>query len=227
MRARVVRTVYAVAAPAAREHPRASLYGPHRSKNDLWISGRHGQRRSAGRIVDVEHLLPVFAAVDRFVDAAIGRRFERVADGGDIDDIRIVHIDGNLRDGRGRIQANVRPRRAAVVRAPHAVAVRDVVAHVRLAGSEINNLCVRRCHRDRTDRRNALLIEDGRPLHAAVRRTPQSAQTARKERCGVARNAGHGIDAPGRGPDITKFELCEGVAGVGKSQHWDDRSGDS
>ena len=78
--------------------------------------------------------------------------------------------------------------RAAVVRHPNAVAVRDVVAQVRLAGSDPDACLVARVDRDRADRADAHLRPDALPREAAVGRLPDAAVRRRRSSRGSDRH---------------------------------------
>lgn len=65
--------------------------------------------------------------------------------------------------------------RAAIVREPQAIAVRNVVSEVRLAGADPDGLGVAWIDGRRTNRANCILRPNVAPLKAAVRRLPDAA----------------------------------------------------
>ena len=95
-------------------------------------------------------------------------------------------------------QAHVRPGLAAVGRLVDAVADRRRVARPGLAGADPDVLPVRRVDRDRADRLDRLLVEDGLEGRAAVDRLPHAARGGADEerRLAVDVVAGDGRDAP-------------------------------
>jgi hypothetical protein len=71
-------------------------------------------------------------------------------------------------------QSDVGPRFAGVVGAVHAVAIGYVAAQAALASAHIQNVRVRRRHRDAADGRDVLFIELRRPMRAAIDALPYS-----------------------------------------------------
>src|SRR5216683_886290 len=142
-------------------------------------------------------------------DLTYGDGMWRSTDGGEtwrhlgLEDTR--HIDVGVRrvhphdgDVARVLEAQVSPRLTAVGRAPHAVAVGEVLAPVGLAGPYVDHVGVGRCHRDGAHRGDvgAAVGEVG-PGLAAVRGLPHAAvhrPEVEDERPG--RVAGHGHGAP-------------------------------
>src|SRR6266446_5511699 len=83
-------------------------------------------------------------------------------------------------------QPHVRPSLAAVARAPDAVPDRDRVARPALAGADPDDLRVRGVERDRANRLDALLVEDGLERGAAVDRLPDAARGGADEQRDLA-----------------------------------------
>ncbi len=93
-----------------------------------------------------------------------------------IQPVRIAGIDHDLADLPGRFEPDVCPRLAGIRRFEHADSIRVLAADVRLTGSDINNIRVRRRHRDRADRANRnAFIRDREPSVSRVLRFPHTA----------------------------------------------------
>ena len=91
------------------------------------------------------------------------------------DPIRIVRIDGERRDLLAVAQAEVRPGAAGVGRSVDAVAHREVGALQPLAAADVDDVRIRRRHRDRADRLRRLVVEDGLPGAPVVVGPPDAA----------------------------------------------------
>ncbi len=79
----------------------------------------------------------------------------------------------------------------------HPVALRDVGAHVRLAGADVDDARIRGRHGDRADRADRLAVEDRLPGAPRVARLPHAAvHAAEVEVLRLARNAGHRQNPP-------------------------------
>ncbi len=82
--------------------------------------------------------------------------------------------------------------RAAVHRLEHAEAGGNVVARLRLAGADIDDIGIRRRHRDRADRGRRPVLEQGLPSAAGVIASPNAAAGgAEIERVGLGHNTFH------------------------------------
>ena len=138
-------------AAATAEAPRKALKAPHRRVENARIRRIHRQIDCARAVVDEEHALPRRAAIARVIDATLGVRAERVTEGGDEDVVRILRIDSHRRDLLRLLEADVLPVPAAVGRAVHAVAVREILAEVGLARPDVDDVVIRRRDGDRTD----------------------------------------------------------------------------
>jgi hypothetical protein len=102
------------------------------------------------------------------VDAAIRVRPVGVAERGDEDGVRIAWMDDDPPDLPRRLEADVLPRLAGVRRAIHAVAELDRVAHVGLAGPDIDDVGIGGRDGNRADRADAGAVEHRCPRAAAV-----------------------------------------------------------
>src|SRR5262249_33683745 len=149
---------------------------PHPGKQGLRILRIHRDHRAAGREVRaLQDLRPRLAAVGRFVDAAVFAVGPQPSGSAGVDGVRLRRVDQDLRDPFRAPEADVGPVVAAVDRLVDAIADRDAVAGPGLAGSHPDDLGVLRVDRDRADRLDRLLVEDGFVGRAAVDRLPDTA----------------------------------------------------
>ena len=72
-----------------------------------------------------EHLRPGLAAVGGLVEAAVAARRPQRALRGDVDRVAVLRVDDDAADVLGALEADVRPRPAAVLALVDAVAVAD------------------------------------------------------------------------------------------------------
>jgi hypothetical protein len=86
----------------------------------------------AGRVVHEQRLREGASAVGRLVQAAVRRRLERIAEDAEVGDVRVSPVDVDAGDVLF-LEAEQRPRAAAVGRLPEAVTVRRVAADAGLA----------------------------------------------------------------------------------------------
>src|SRR5262249_55954630 len=94
-------------------------------------------------LVDVLDLRPRLAAVRRLVDAAVRARAEQMAGRGDVDDVRILRIDHDARDGLRLLEPDVRERLAAVFALVDPVAEGRRLPIVRFTRPDIHDVRVR------------------------------------------------------------------------------------
>ena len=115
------------------------------------------------------------AAVDRLEQSSLGVRAEQMSERGDM---RCSDPSGGRRRGRcsvflsaRRIRTSLPPSTDLKTPAPE----RRALAVVRLAGSDVDDVGVRRRDRDVADRRDRILVEDRRPRRAVVGGLPDPA----------------------------------------------------
>ncbi len=178
--------------------PRRAARLPQRRVDDLGVAGLEREIHRTCVLVLAEDLLPRVAAVLRAIHAAFGVRSVRMAERGDKQQIGIVRIDDDARDLLRVAQPDVRPGLPCVVGLVHAVALRDVAAHVGFAGADVEDVRPRRRHGDRTDRADGLSVKDGLPRASRVECAPDSAVDRAEEKLvRLVRDAGDGEDAAG------------------------------
>ena len=152
-------------------------------------------------------------SIDGFVDAAllvgaINAGTISVSQSADVNDVRILRIDHDPADLARVLQPDVIPSCAAVNGFVDAVAGREVLTNVALAGSGINGFRIGGSHSQRADRGHRLAVKNRHPDNSGIGRFPDSAiDRAKIKGCRVARNAGHGHRAPAaERPNQAPFE---------------------
>ena len=194
--------------------PRPTTVRPHAGVDHVEVRRVDVDVGAAGLRVDVELTLPVLPAVDGLEYAALFVGTPFMPHPARVDDIGIVGVDANPRDPIGILEADVRPRIAAIVRPVHAIAERGVVAWVLLARADVDDLGVRRRQLDRADRDDVLLVEDRLPRRAAVGRFEDAAVGARHvHRVRIAGNPDDHRHAAGLvgGADVTERQALQRV----------------
>ncbi len=131
------------------------------------------------------------AAVGRAENAALRIRTVRMAERRDEQPVRIPGIDLDVGDHLRIAQAEVRPGLARVGGLVHAVADGEIGPDDARAAADVDDVGVRRRHRDGADRAGGLVIEQRRPRRAEVRGAPHAAVIeADVEDVGLAGDAG-------------------------------------
>ena len=184
---------------------------PQRGINDVGIARleREVDRPSVG--VLEKRLGPGLAAISRAEDAALLVRPVRMAQSGYEYDVRVARIDEDLRDLLRIGKSDRLPARAAVARPEHTDALRDVGAHVGLAGADVDRLRRRRRDGDGSDRADVRLVEDRCPGAARVARAPHAAvDRAEIEAPRIVGRARHREHSPAaERPDRAPVEILE------------------
>jgi hypothetical protein len=161
-------TVHATGRPA-------SLIG--RGVQHLTVRGIHCQIVRARVVVDLQHLLPRFAAIRGLVHAAFPACAEERARGCDEHRVVGARVDDDAIDVTGGAKPDIRVCLPTVRRFVNAVAPRRTLAVVRLAGPDPDEIRVALGDRDVADGHQSLSLQlrlecravvDGLP-HAAVR----------------------------------------------------------
>jgi hypothetical protein len=134
-----------------------------------------GEVDGATRVVAVEHLPPALAAVGGLEHPALHVASMRMAEGGDVDDVRIARVDADLRDRVRLGEPNVRPGLAGVDRLVDAIPLHDVPADAGLAHAGVDDVGVGLRDRQRADGAGAkLAVGDGIPGGPAVEGLPDT-----------------------------------------------------
>ena len=184
--------------------------------DDLGVRRVYGDIVEAGVGIDVFGLVPRFAAIDGFEEAAFGVLPEEMAHDGGEYDLGVGGIDGDAVDGLGVFEAEVCPGFAAVDGAPHAVADRRALAVVGFAFANVDDVGVGRGDGDGADGLVGLVIELGFPVVTAIGGFPQSAggETDVEEH-GVFGGTLYIVEAAGHGggADGAEFETFEARVG--------------
>ena len=218
-------TVGALEQPAAGAARRHREFGavrlPQRGVHHVGVGAVHGDVDGRRGIVAEQHAPKALAAVGALVHAALRVRRRVLAEGRDEDDVGVGRVDADLRDVLGPLEAEVRPRLAAVGRLVHAVACHDVAANARLTHADDDDVGVALRHRDGAHRgRVHLAVGDGRPCVAAIGRFPEPAADGAEVR--LLRAPLHAADGDGPaaaiGPDGAPFVRLE-KRGIGARSH--------
>ncbi len=129
-----------------------------------------------GIVIDELGPLPGLAAVYGLIQAAIRIGAEQVSPRRNIDDVGVGGVHHQALDGLRFFQSQMRPVRAAIRRAPDAIADRRALPVVALAHAHVDDVLVRRRYGDRTDRFVWHIVEQRVPVVPAVGGLPQAAR---------------------------------------------------
>src|SRR5688572_788115 len=158
--------------------PGLAFETPHAGVKNVWVGRIDIKICDAVLVVDVKSFGPRLAAVSRHEHAALIIWTKSMSERADVNDVRVLRIDGYCRNAFGIFETHVLPCLPAVSRFVNAIAERNAVANVRFACSDPDNIVITRSERDVADRERALSLEDWCPLYAAVRCLPQTAGCA-------------------------------------------------
>ena len=153
----------------------------------------------------------------RAIDAAIGVGSVDVAERRDIDAIGIRRVDHHASDLARGFEADVGPGLAGVGGFVHADAVGVLAADIGLAGADVDDIGIRRRHRDGADRADGnALVGDGEPGAAGVLGLPHAAADgAEIEGVGLVGVAGDAIRASAaHGADVAPAQTGQQAAGI-------------
>ena len=148
--------------------PRPDLHLPCGREENARIARVHDDVDCAGVRTGEEDALPCLTPVGGSEESPLLLRPVQVPCRRDEYDVRIVGVDDDPPDPPALGESRVRPALAAIRRAVHAVADRDVRANERLAGTHPHDVGVGRRHSERPDRLGLLVIEDRPPRVATV-----------------------------------------------------------
>ncbi len=155
--------------------PRRAARLPQRGVNHFRVARLEVEIDRAGVVVRPENFLPALSAVAGAEDSTLRIRSVWMPEGSDVDEIRIVGMDENLPDLLRVREADVRPRFPAVEGLVHAVALRDVGAHVGFTAAGVDDLRIRARDCQCSDRSDRLRVENRLPGAAGVVRFPNAA----------------------------------------------------
>ena len=207
------------------EAPRLAAEGPHAGVDVPGVRQVDVDVRAPRVFVDEEHVFPRLPAVRRPEDATLPVGPPLVAHGTDERNVGVARVDDDALDALAVIEADMGPGGAAVGRAVHAVAVRDRVAGIALAGTEPDDVVVRGGKCQGTDRIRVLVLPLGLESHTAVAGLPDAPVGApNPEGAWVTRHADDGgyASAHVHGTDVTPLDVAQGgrygvgVLGLGR-----------
>ena len=161
--------------PAARHRPRRPIGLPETGIEHVGVERIDIEIHRRRRIVPEENPLPVPATVFRPIDAPLGARRVRFAEGRRVDQIGIHPVHPDPGEGLDTGQPGVLPGLAAV-RAPiNPVALHDVAAELGLAHADVDHVGIGLRHGHCPNRGTPKLAVGHRaPGQAAVRRLPEA-----------------------------------------------------
>ena len=172
--AAVAGLVNTTAGTAVHHLPGQSHLVVRRSKEDRWILWIHDQVDDADLVVEVEHLLPRFAAVGCLEDPSLRVRRIEVPQHRNVDRVRIGRVDDDPRNVVRVSETHVLPCLAGVGRLVDTVAGVGTSRGEGVASADPHNVRLRRRQRDVADRAVTLTVENGLPGRSVVRRFPHA-----------------------------------------------------
>ncbi len=128
--AAVDRFVNAAFLAAAAMRPGLALKTPHAGVKNVWVGRIDIEIRDAVLVVDVERFGPGLTAVRSHEHAAFFVWTKSMSECADVNDVRVLRMDGDGGDSLGVFETHVLPGLAAVSRFVNTVAKRNAVAHV-------------------------------------------------------------------------------------------------
>ncbi len=191
---------------------RRAVHLPQAGVERVGRAGIHREIDRARLRVSEQHPIPRLAAVARAEDASLLGGRIRVAEHRRIDEVRVLRVDANARDGHRVGQPDVGPRLPAVGCPVDAVALDDIAPQLHFAHPDVDDIRIRLRDRHGADRRRLQKGVGGRaPRGAAVGRLPEAAAGRAEvvlER--PARAARHGDRAPAAiRADAPPFQAAE------------------
>ncbi len=193
--------------------PRVNAHLPHGGVHHRGVGGIPGEIHGPGRIVHVQLLLPMLAAVGRQVHAALGVGAEHVPHRGHQHPIRIVRIHQNAPDVVGGLEPDVGPRIPGIVRPVDSVAGGNVVARSDLSGSDVDDVGIGRGDGQGAHGRRGLMLHQPLPGASGIGGLPDPA--ARRPEVEGVRFAGHSFGdrrpAGAEGTDESPVQFLKGA----------------
>ena len=150
------------------------------------------------------------AAVGGAIQPSVGAIAPELAGDAGVHHVPVLRAHDDACNAFAVREPDVGPVLAAVGRFIDAVADRHAVARPTLAGADPNRVGVRRIQRDRADRLNRFLVEDGLERGAAVGRLPDSAGGGADEQ----RDLAVLFVTPGDGRDAARHRCRADIAGA-------------
>src|SRR5438477_3369749 len=168
----------------------------HCRLQNAWVRWIHLQFNVPGTLATEEHLLPAGAAIPRSKDAPLRIGAVGMAEGGNVDEVRIAWVDANLGDVSRLGKPQMAPRAARVIGAIDAVPVRDVATNVRLTHAREQDVGVGVGHRQRANGTGSeVAVRDVLPEATTIVGFPDATRAmAEVEHLWIGRVTRHGGD---------------------------------
>ena len=142
--------VEAAARPAAVEAVRAAFDLPETGVHLTRVFGIHGEIDRPGVFIDIQNTLPDLAPIGGAIDAPLFIGTEDMAEGGDIDEIRILRMNQHLADLAAVLEADVLPGLSGIDGLVDSIAMREVAARAAFAHAGVDDIAVGSSHGNRT-----------------------------------------------------------------------------
>src|SRR5580658_7632367 len=168
---------------------------PGCGKQNLRRTRAHGEISDSDLGAEIENVRPLHAGIGRFVDPTLGIRRIGMAEGANVNDVRVVGIDHDSADLSRIVEADMSPGRSSVGRFVHAIAGSQIFANGAFTRSRINDVGIRWSYHDRADRRYRLAVKNRLPGQSSIDRLPDS--TANATEIKSRRIAGNATDRDG------------------------------
>ncbi len=189
---------------------------PGARENQFRICGIARDVDHAGPVIDLQHLRPGLTAVRRTIEAAVGAGPEKMPLRADKHDVLVFGIDPDAADITCVGETQRCPMCAAVGRLENAEPRGDVVARLRLAGTDIESVRVRRRDGERADRGGRAVLKLRLPGLARIVRLPDAAAgPAEIEGVGLRRHAFHRRrPTAAKRPELAPMEIAREIRAV-------------
>ena len=171
--ARVGRLVDSAAGTGDDIIPSLPVALPGNGIQGLVVGGVDGDFHHADLLGDVEDLLPCLATVTGLEDAALLVVGVLVAEGSDIHDVIILRVDEDAADVVSVVEPHVLPCAPRVGRLEYTRPGNRTARHVRLAGTDPDQVRILVGYRDDRDRGSRLALKDRFPSRAVVDGLPE------------------------------------------------------
>ncbi len=157
-----------------------------RYQQSVRVFGVHLNVDNPRLVIDKQDSIPGLAAIGRLVQTTFVTRAPQAPQRADVNDVRVLRMDGDPTDLKRLFESHVLPGLATIGRLVDAVSPRRAVAWIRFAGANPHDVRVRWGYLHVANRDRCLMIELVRERGAIVRCLQEpSRSTRRPPRCRV------------------------------------------